>query len=842
MKPLFLIPALLMLMALVRLAPAIDNRSDRDTRSASGAKTQVGFSTIVVNGRALTGPNSAAQMRDGRLYIPIAAIARALGDSVLIDTANSSLSVLLQTGVRTAFDARSGQVFENGSAVLSISNPGQIVISPFLDELMLPVEIVSPLFGVSIRFEKEKNVVQIGRGIAGIVTQQKEKRGIGEIYLAEYEYNLNRYFSSNSHDLSINAIGRLGDGRFSLVSNSSASSIGKFSPRNFTFNLERPNGHNYIAGDLGAAAGLQLIASNVRGGLVSIPVGNFTIAAFGGRANSGSPTRGGTFDEPGTTVVGYSRDTNIFGVTTTTKPFGSGPLQPLIVTAGGMRFSGSGRTGNVAATSFNFGGRRAQFQTEVGFGQFSGTRNDGSVVDGPGAAFEVSGTYQVTENLSFQARFAHVGSSFLAPQTGSKEPVDLKAGGVAWSPTKWLTTSLTASSTKRPNRVGSAESYISSSVAISPGGNKPTFYISHTQSSSQNFRKGEFTLLNVSKNFQRVRLFGNASRVKNFGPASANFQVGANVQVNDRNTIELNQGFASQRSSNGLIEWRTNRFFSDRINLAAGLGYNYNPSGGITSYQKLSANINLPRESMLQVNYLNTSAGPTILVKLRGLLFRKRDATAYLDSLPSEVNSFSRVSGRVYQDIDGDGKYDAAVDKPQANVKVRVDGNRYVETDVNGLFAFDALQSGERKVYVDLLSVRADLTLLDSGARNLILEPGRTTQFDFRLVRTGRVTGRVWLDTNGNGVFDKGESPLADVRIVTASGRDTLSDSDGNFTVADLPPGEHIFYIDEKTLPEKMIPATKPTGVQSFAGRETADVLLAVIPTPAEVKRFGSEK
>lgn len=837
MKRLSQIFIIVLVAALVCVAAEGDKRSDRDAR---GPKAQVGFAAVVVNGRTLTGPNSSAQMRDGRLYIPVAALSRSLGDSVLIDSASRSVSVLLQTGVRTAFDATAGQVLENGSVVLSISNPGTIVISPYLDELMLPVEIISPLFNVAAKFDKDKNVVQITRGIIGIVTQQKQKRGIGEIYLAEYEYNLNRYFSANSHDLSINAIGRLGDGRFSFVSNSTAASGVRFSPRNLTFNLQRPNGHNYVVGDFGTAAGLQLIAANIRGGLVSLPVGRFTISTFGGRANSGSLTRSGQFDAA-PARIGYTRDTNIFGTTLTAKPFGTGTFQPLILTFGGLRFSGSGRSGNVAATSVNFGGRRAQFQAEIGFGEFKGTRLDTSSVNGTGAAFEVSGSFQVSENLSFQGRLAHVGPNFLTPQTGTREPVDLKAGGVAWSPTKWLTTSLTASSTKRPNSNGSSESYVSGSIAVSPGGNKPTFYFSHTQSGSQMFRKGEFTLLNFSKSFQRLRFFANASRVKNVGPASASVQFGSNLIINDKNTIEVNQGFASRGSSNGLVEWRTSRFLSDRINFAAGVGYNYNQNGGFASFQKLSANISLPRESMLQFNYLNTSSGPTILIKLRGLLFRKREATAYLDSLPAEVNNFSRISGRVYQDIDGDGKYDPNVDKPQANVKVRVDGNRYVETDINGLFAFDALPSGKCRVYVDLLSIRADLTMLDGGSRDVTLDPGRLTQFDFRLVRTGRVTGRVWLDANSNGILDDGESPLADVRIVTASGRDTLTNGDGYFSVADLPPGEHSFYIDEKTLPEKTVPGTKPLAVQTFAGRETSDVFLTVIPVPAEVKRFGRQ-
>ena len=85
------------------------------------------------------------------------------------------------------------------------------------------------------------------------------------------------------------------------------------------------------------------------------------------------------------------------------------------------------------------------------------------------------------------------------------------------------------------------------------------------------------------------------------------------------------------------------------------------------------------------------------------------------------------------------------------------------------------------------------------------------------------------------------ESPLADIRIVTASGRDTLTDSDGCFTIGDLAPGEHTLLIDERTLPEKTIAASRPVAVQVFAGRETGDVLLVAIPLPAEVRHFTSK-
>jgi hypothetical protein len=79
----------------------------------------------------------------------------------------------------------------------------------------------------------------------------------------------------------------------------------------------------------------------------------------------------------------------------------------------------------------------------------------------------------------------------------------------------------------------------------------------------------------------------------------------------------------------------------------------------------------------------------------------------------------------------------------------------------------------------------------------------------------GRISGLVWLDTNENGKLDEGEQPLTDVRVVAGSDHDTLTDEKGYFIIGDLPPGEHILLLDEKTLPE---------GTRSVAGSQTVKV------------------
>jgi hypothetical protein len=89
--------------------------------------------------------------------------------------------------------------------------------------------------------------------------------------------------------------------------------------------------------------------------------------------------------------------------------------------------------------------------------------------------------------------------------------------------------------------------------------------------------------------------------------------------------------------------------------------------------------------------------------------------------------------------------------------------------------------------------------------------------------------------------MDEGEQPLADVRIVTGSNRDTLTDAQGEFVLGDLPPGEHVLLIDEKTLPENTRSAAGSVQVVVKARTETGSISLPVIVKPVEVniKRFS---
>ena len=228
------------------------------------------------------------------------------------------------------------------------------------------------------------------------------------------------------------------------------------------------------------------------------------------------------------------------------------------------------------------------------------------------------------------------------------------------------------------------------------------------------------------------------------------------------------------------------------------------------------------------------------MLTLHGLFFSSKRAERAINGPLAELNSYGAVYGRVYQDVNLNGRFDPGVDQPQANARVRVDGNRYVVSDASGNFRVDSVARGEHSVYLDLLSVRADLTLLDNVQQVVTMDSRRDSIVDFRVVRTGRISGLVWLDLNENGRLDDAEQPLADVRVVTGSGRDTLTDGNGYFIIGDLPPGEHILLLDEKTMPERTKSVAGSQTVKVAAGNETTTVF-PVTPLPDQIKKFPKD-
>jgi hypothetical protein len=799
-------------------------------------------SVIIVDGRVLVGTNSAAQLRGGRLFLPVATIAQALGDTFNSDSTLRMVTIRRQNGTAALFNAPLNEVRENGTVVLTVSGSADLVFPPTPGELMLPAEIVAALLDVTVRRDESNAIVVTRKSIQAETIRAGAKHAPWELFQIEYDYNYSRYISAGDHSLVLRGSGRIGDARLSFIANSSMGVTRNSSRPSLTggtIRLDRPNGQSFVGGEFGTGTEVEFLSAAVRGGLVQLPLARVRLDFFGGQTTSGIPEIPPLDANPSSlrySPLSIRYDTKIFGaIATTATP---GPRQPdFTFSAGAMHFGGASRKGDVLAGGLKYLSGLSRFQADLAVGQFSGTNREGKDTKGTDLAITLTGSHHLTDQLLLQGRYTYVGQTFLSPQSGLHEPTNLVAAGVSWQPRRWFSAALSGSTAATPGRIGQFNRYVTASVNLAPGGALPALFISHTQTGTTQLRSSAFTLITATKKFHRWNMFLNGSRVKTFGNTALNAQVGGTLRINESNTLEVSQSMGSRGLFSGITTWQVSNLIHHRLGFSAGMGYTRGSTAPFYISEHLSASVKLPRNSSLQFSYLKTQASTTALLSLHGLFFSSKRAEHVINGPLADLNSYGAVYGRVYQDVNLNGRFDQGTDQPQANARVRVDGNRYVVSDANGNFRIDSVTRGEHAVYLDLLSVRADLTLLDNTQQLITLDSRRDMMVDFRVVRTGRISGVVWLDANGNGQLDEGEQPLTDVRVVTGSGRDTLTDDKGYFIIGDLPPGEHILLLDEKTLPEGTKSVAGSQSIKVAAGNETATVF-PVVPLPDQVRKF----
>jgi hypothetical protein len=801
-------------------------------------------SVIIVNERALVGPNSSAQLRGGRLFLPVATIANALGDTLSSDSSLRIVTIRRQNGTTAVFNAPLNEVRENGAVILTVSGTADLVFPPTANELMLPAEIVAALLDVVVRRDESQAILISRKGVLADTIRTGAKHAPFQIFQLEYDYNFSRYIASGDHSLVLRGAGRIGDARLSFIANSSVGTpfnSYRSSLLGGTVRLDRPNGQSFVGGEFGTGTDLEFMSAAVRGGLVQLPFSRVRLDVFGGQTTSGifetltpvNPTepRANPFSP---FAVRY--DTKIFGALATTATHRQ-RQSDLTYSAGVMHFDRTNRKGNTVTGGVKYMSGLNRFEADVAVGQFSGINRDGTRLNGSDMAVNLTGSYRVSDQLVMQGRYAYVGPTFLSPQSGLHQPTNLTAAGVSWQPKSWVTAAVSASNATTPGKPGQFNRYVTATVNLAPDNAMPSLFISHTQSGNEQLRSSAFTLITATKKFHRWHMFVNGSRIKTFGDTVFNVQGGGNIRINESNALEVSQSLGSRGLLNGMATWQMSNLFHNHLGFSAGLGYTRSDSTALHTSQQLSTFVKLPRNSTVQFSYLRTQTGTTALLTLHGLVFSSKRAERAINGPLSELGSYASVYGRVYQDVNLNGRFDLGVDQPQANARIRVDGNRYVVTDASGNFRIESVARGDHSVYLDLLSVRADLTLLDQTQQQIMIESSRDVIVDFRVVRTGRITGLVWFDANENGLLDAGEQPLPDVRVVTGSGRDTLTDDKGYFIIGDLPPGEHILLLDEKTIPEQTRSIMGSQTIKVAAGNETSTIF-PVTTLPARVKQF----
>ncbi|NOK83600.1 MAG: hypothetical protein GFH27_549305n176 [Chloroflexi bacterium AL-W] len=206
-------------------------------------------------------------------------------------------------------------------------------------------------------------------------------------------------------------------------------------------------------------------------------------------------------------------------------------------------------------------------------------------------------------------------------------------------------------------------------------------------------------------------------------------------------------------------------------------------------------------------------------------------------------NGTGSLGDRVWVDLDGDGVQDAG-EPGIGGVNVTLiwygpdgvvgggDDVTYIDTtNGSGNYLFNDLPPGEYQVDIDTGTIPTgyvetydlDTTTTPSTTRTDLAAGQNRTNVDFGYQDTSTGTStlgdRLWIDTNGDGIQDAGETGINGVTVnLITPGPDglfgssddlitsTVTAGDGNYSFTDLMVGNYRVDVDESTLPTDLSP------------------------------------
>ncbi len=193
------------------------------------------------------------------------------------------------------------------------------------------------------------------------------------------------------------------------------------------------------------------------------------------------------------------------------------------------------------------------------------------------------------------------------------------------------------------------------------------------------------------------------------------------------------------------------------------------------------------------------------------------------------AEKWGKVMVSVFEDLNGNDTRDEA-EEGLEDVLAYVIKGRGARTDSHGRALIEKVVPGERKVSLDMRGLPVEMVIKGDPTKEVTVEPLKTQQATFIAVTTGKIAGRVFVDTDNDGTFDKGiDIPIPNVRIfLSPEYKDTLSFSDGSYRFNYAYPGRCKVNVDLEWVPKEykiVLPETQDIEVESRETTENVDFI-----------------
>ena len=788
-------------------------------------RAEVEQPTLVVNGSPL--PTARPANRIGNEWsIPIVPVARQLGIELTYVASTQTIQTRRGNGIEVVYDSRSGDIRSGHISIGQVRDRQQGPILGLSEDLVLPASVIVALLGVTIEEDNGHNILRIDSTSKDL----EGKPDLGGVFdFADLNYTVgmttngkqaSQFVRMDSHALSQNR--RIGS---SILVNRlpTSSSLGL---KQLAVRADGPD-DSLLFGDQAAYSGIDGFNNSLRGVGYERKLSGFQSTFYGGRAI-------------GTTIGALGGSVSKYDITIA----GLGMRRRSNADEVGLAvqsFSGASRNGGSLGASFARKFARNEFKLQSAVGRFSGltSRDQNSqkvAVRGTGAGFSVANTFAPFKQFAVIAEADRYGKNFLTPREDPRlNGNSNEAIAVVLRPE--LNTSINVGASRQSKLVGDLHDTSTINYGATtglPGWRRlhVGFFRSVTTDTNSLIGKMRLTQymvtlppiheLSASSYFSEM-LLGN-QKVQNLTNT-------VNVEMNRKGRLSFQDQIQFMTSHRFGMEWQKDipvyngflRVGVDRIRDSNNKG-SYFPMGGLR--------LALPHGHTMQLTYLRGQKSHTFQIEFGGSLMDRREVTRNRDAAATLIAP-APVLGRVFHDVDNDGKFNPKVDEAIAHVPVTLD-NVTAETDAAGMFRFDQVSPGAHLLKAELTGVPAELVFAGQSELMLPVLPYRENVHSFRVVRTGRITGRVTFVDDRNDDEDPVEKSVPDVRIVASTDLDTFSENNGYFVLGDLPPGTYRLTPDASSIPPGLV--SQPAYIEAHVNPgETIEATFHLVVPPKPV-------
>jgi hypothetical protein len=207
-----------------------------------------------------------------------------------------------------------------------------------------------------------------------------------------------------------------------------------------------------------------------------------------------------------------------------------------------------------------------------------------------------------------------------------------------------------------------------------------------------------------------------------------------------------------------------------------------------------------------------------------------------------------KIEGLIFADQNLNGVYDPG-EKVFPGLTIQLEDGSYQVTNYQGRYLFPRVPEGLHTVSLDLKQIPAEFYLLSPERQTVVVEKRKVIGLNFALIEGGTIGGKIFQDTNKNGLFDGEDQPLKDVLVwlkpvareglspalekLRAETLNTYTDEKGNFIFENILPGPYELSIDEETLPKGIKQLTElPLKVELKPGQQIKDLKIIYLPRP----------